>query len=239
MYKLLPDIISNLMKDSTMIDQPGKFEHVLKVLLEHVREDKHHVALVGTFMDRMLHQMQAVSAVLLLNCLGLLKGTGACKQLFKSVQQELPRLRWLLFDETFDKKLKVRVNVSSWRIDHQIAHPCAAPASNIKCFPIAVKDVLKKAFSSIKRYGKQEDKDDAAAVMAKVDSEIAAIHAEAHENVATVHEASNMGDPVASNCKQMGNRKPAGESRYSGENSAHAGVDLSSNGDVNMGQEAC
>lgn len=207
MYKLLPDIISNLMKDSTMIDQPGKFEYILKVLLEHVREDKHHVALVGTFMDRMLHQSHAVSAVLLLSCLDLLKGTGACKQLFKSVQQELPRLRRLLFDETFDKKLKVRVNVYSWQIDHQIAHPRAAPASNItKCFPIAVKDVLKKAFSSIKRYGKQEDKDDAAAVMAKVDSEIAAIHAEDHETVETVHEASNLGDPAASNCKQMWNR---------------------------------
>lgn len=95
------------MKDSTMTDQPQKFEYIMTVLLRHVKEDKHHVALVGTLMDRILLQTHPVPAILLLNCFNLLTGTGTYKQIFKSVQQELPRLRWLLYDVKFAKKLQV------------------------------------------------------------------------------------------------------------------------------------
>lgn len=110
-YKLLPDIISNLMKDSTMVDQPKKFEHIMTVLLRHVKEEKHHMALVRTLMDRILLQTQPVSAVLLLNCFNLLKGASTSKQIFQSVQQELPRLRWLLYDVKFAETLQVCVEI--------------------------------------------------------------------------------------------------------------------------------
>lgn len=107
-YKLLPDIISHLMKDSTMINQPGRFEVIMTILLQHIKSEKHHVMLVSSLTERILHQTKPCSARMLLGCLKLLKsGISISKKIIQAVQQESSRLRWLLHDKEFALILKV------------------------------------------------------------------------------------------------------------------------------------
>ena len=107
-YKLLPDILSHLMKDSTVINQPLKFNTIMELLLQLVKGEKHHAMLVSSLMERLLHQTQPCTALLLLSCFKLLKnGTTTSKKIVQVVQQELLRLRRFLCDTGFANMLQV------------------------------------------------------------------------------------------------------------------------------------
>eukprot|EP00892_Ulva_mutabilis_P005346 jgi/Ulvmu1/3183/UM015_0224.1 len=173
-YKLLPDIISHLLKDSTMVRQPKRFESIMAVLLQHINSDKHHAMLVSSLMERILHQTQPCSARMLLECFKLLKaGISTSKKVFQVVQQDLFRLKWLLHDEEF-------------------------------CFTL--KRVLGKCLTTLKRSGKPGEREDAMALMEKLNAETGASGEDAAERPSQLdpmeHDEINPDDTLSQEISQ-------------------------------------
>lgn len=122
-FKVLPDIISHLLKDAGMVQQPERFQGIMRELLLHIHL-KYHMSLVGTFMDRILHQEWPLVATMLLNSIRLLKGQAACKQVFVRLRQDRHTLRSeFLQDPKFRASLMVRFPVVSLNL-HYLARAC-------------------------------------------------------------------------------------------------------------------